>query len=139
MFFLKTVKFFTKNAVLANCFKENVTHTKEHKEKKEKKTEQKIEEKKEETQGNPPPPPPNINIKPPPLLANLLASQNLPNVLPQKQENYDKNKFENARTELKRRLEQKKAEDNFEECIHIREKIKVKYYKQLNFKYLQLF
>lgn len=96
--------------------------------KKEKKTEEKAsapppEEKKQEAPPlniPPPPPPPCLNIKAPPLVGghgNFGA--------PKQQETVDRNRYENARNELRKRLDQKKAEDMFEECIHIREKIKV--------------
>lgn len=103
---------------------------KENKEKKEKKQEEKREkkqeEKKEEPQKNPPPPPPNINIKPPPPI-NILG--NLPTTKiaapPPKQLAYDQQKFDKAITELKRKLDQQKEAENFEECIKTKGKIKV--------------
>lgn len=122
------MKFF-KNANVANCFNNNII-AKEVKHKKEKKAEEKVEkvekceEKKQDVPQNIPPPPPNINIKPPPPLGTL-GNFSAPKNIPPAQESFDKNKYEAARTELKQRLEQRKAEDRFEECISIKEKIKV--------------
>lgn len=123
------MKFSAKHASLATGFKDNNSVKKK---KNVEKAAAVSEEKKQENTANPPPPPPpNLNVKPPPPLVNLLGNTNL-NSQPQTQTNkeeekpsFDPARFENARNELKRRMEEKKAEEKFEDCIKIREKIKV--------------
>ena len=124
------MKFFTKNANLnlATGFRGNVTTKSGHK--KEKKTEEKAvekasapppEEKKQEAPPlNIPPPPPCLNIKAPPLVGGLGNFG-----APKQQETVDRNRYENARNELRKRLDQKKEEELFEECIPIKKKIQV--------------
>lgn len=41
------------------------------------------------------------------------------------EESFDRTRYENARNELRRRKEQKMAEEKFEECIPIRDRLKV--------------